>query len=88
MIGFWLLIAAQGTIADSEQLHRVDKAFVCPENLPNDVARVQALAKFDADMAKAVKDITIDQLGAARLYLLKKHRCFATLANLQRNLGD
>lgn len=81
-----LLVAAVPRVeADPELMHQIDVSFVCPENLPSEQARIEALAKFDADMATAVKNVTIAQLADARMYLLKKHHCYATLENIRRN---
>ncbi len=80
----WALALGQQIEADPVQLARIDRDFMCPENLPDDEARISALAKFDADVARAVKDLTIEQLGDVRMYLLRKHRCTVTLKNIER----
>lgn len=79
------LLAVQPVIADPARMAALDRSFVCPENLQSDAARVEALSKFDADIAKAVKNVTLDQIGEARMYLLKKHQCYVTLQNLKQN---
>ncbi|MGY2732393.1 hypothetical protein [Sphingomonas sp. UYP23] len=85
MLAMIVIALAAQVVADPDRMAQIDRSFVCPENLPSDAARVQAIAKFDAKMAQAVKDLTLDQLGEARMYLLRKHRCFATLDTLKAN---
>ena len=80
-----LLLIASPIIADSDQLGAIDDAFKCPESFKTDRDRIDELAQFDNRMAKAVPGITLDQLGEARMYLLRKHRCVVTLRNLRKS---
>lgn len=88
MIGLLFMVlfpAQQGQVyADPDALHRIDQQFVCPENLASPRAKIDALAKFDADMANAVENLTPEQLAGARMLMLRRHHCEVTLDRLKK----
>jgi hypothetical protein len=61
---------------------RIDRTFVCPESLPDDEARNDALKLFLAEVAAVQPTITVKQLTEFRVAMLRKHQCRATLANI------
>jgi hypothetical protein len=68
--------AAATTLAD------IDRAFVCPETLPDQPARNAAIGKFMQDMTQAAPKDTIPEAMAYRNALLAKHNCADTLRSL------
>ena len=85
VLAIFAMVSGSAVIADPNRMAQIDRLFTCPENLPSDNARIEAIAKFDSEMKLAVRKLTLDQLGEARMYLLKKHRCYVSLANLAQN---
>jgi hypothetical protein len=61
----------------------IDRQFVCPEALPDDQARSDALKSFMDNMSKAAPDEGIVDVLNYRKVLLQKHGCAKTLGNLQ-----
>jgi hypothetical protein len=56
----------------------LDRQFVCPESLPSDAARQQALRDFVAAYAKAVPTSTVPDMLLYRRALLATHGCRQT----------
>lgn len=71
--------------ADPEALAAIDRDFVCPERLTGKRAKIRALERFDERMSKAIRNMTAQNLTDGRLYLLRKHRCYVTLRNIERS---
>jgi hypothetical protein len=61
----------------------IKRQFVCPEMLPNDQARSDALRKFMDSMSKIAPDEGIVDVLNYRKVLLQKHGCIKTLDALQ-----
>jgi hypothetical protein len=88
-----LLIAAVGCHAhaqsvDSAKLDRVDRGFACPEDLPSDKAREDAIRQFTNDVAAAWPDITIQQMIAFRMAVLERHHCTKALEAIRRHNAE
>jgi hypothetical protein len=75
---------AQARPAAQDRLAEIDKAFVCPEDLPDDPAREAALRGFFAAVGAAAPTMSVDDLIRFRLALLEKHHCAQTLRNIER----
>ncbi len=60
----------------------VDQAFVCPETLADDAARAQAVKRFMNQASAADPSRSVFSLMIYRRFLLEKHECRQTLANL------
>jgi len=76
--------AAGAQTATQEKLAKIDRAFVCPESLPNDQARHDAVTRFLEDAAAADPALTIQKMVELRVAMLKAHDCRETLANIAR----
>jgi hypothetical protein len=83
-VEFALLLAApqDGTLPVQRKLDQIDRTFVCPERLPSDEAREDAVKLFIAQVQAAEPNLTVRDLIAYRQALLVKHKCTATLANI------
>jgi hypothetical protein len=78
-------IAASGAdaqLAVQQRLAQIDRTFVCPESLANDEARESAINLFINQVGAVEPSITINEIVAYRMSLLKKHGCGQTLANI------
>ncbi len=82
-----LLLAAGFAYSQGETkpLEDLDKSFVCPEDLPNDQARQDAVKLFAETIAKQHPEMTIEELARYRVSLLEKHHCTQSLANIRKN---
>ena len=67
----------------NSQVSTIDHLFVCPETLPSDQARTDALSNFMESMSKAAPDEGIVDVLRYRKLLLQKHACTETLRSLQ-----
>lgn len=74
--------AAHAQSAVQQKLAQIDRTFVCPESLPSDEARNDALKLFLDEVASVQPAITVKQLTEFRVAMLRKHQCRATLANI------
>jgi hypothetical protein len=74
--------AAHAQLAVQQKLAQIDRTFVCPESLPSDEARNDAVKLFLEEAAAVQPTITVKQLTEFRVAMLKKHKCRATLANI------
>lgn len=70
-----MAIAVLLTALTGAQLRSLDKAFVCPETLSNDAARLQAMTNFMQDHARFDPDATVNDRLAFHQKLLRRHRC-------------
>jgi hypothetical protein len=61
----------------------IDRQFVCPEALPDDATRTQALKAFMTGVSQAAPNMNIAQVLLYRRTLLTKHGCAATLRSLE-----
>jgi hypothetical protein len=80
------LAAAQPSIAPPPPLvtlDDIDRAFVCPENLPAEL-REGSLGTFMNEVAAATPDVAVLGFAKFRLALLNKHHCRQTLAAIDR----
>jgi hypothetical protein len=64
------------------RLAQIDSTFVCPESLPNDVARGDAVKLFLDQVTAVEPNLTLADLVSYRMTLLRKHNCTATLHNI------
>jgi hypothetical protein len=74
--------AARAQLAVQQKLAQIDRTFVCPESLPSDEARSDAVKLFLEELAAVQPTITVKQLTEFRVAMLRKHQCRATLANI------
>lgn len=75
-----LLLAAVGAAAagpplSTAQQNALARTFVCPEKLPDDAARLQAVTRFMDDYAAMRPTATVNDRLAFRSRLLAKHHC-------------
>ena len=75
-------IAAHAQPLVQQKLAEIDRTFVCPESLPSDQARQDAVKLFLHDLAAVQPDITLRQVTEFRVQMLRKHDCRATLSNI------
>ena len=75
---------AQAQSADKDKLSQVDRNFVCPESLPSDAARQEAVKQYLLAVGDAWPGVTVDQMIAFRVALLNKHKCTKTLEAIQQ----
>jgi hypothetical protein len=59
------------------------KTFRCPETLPSDEARTNALRNFLAWAAQNDPDVTVEKVAQLRTRLLAEHHCNETMANIR-----
>ena len=85
LVPFVLLIALGPDLSADPKLAVLDRQFVCPEALPDDAARSAALKQFFDQVGTAEPAVTIGDMIAYRLALLRKHDCRDTLANIARS---
>ena len=74
--------AAHAQPSVQQKLAQIDRTFVCPESLPSDEARKDALKLFLEEVAAVQPTTTVKQITEFRVAMLRKHRCHATLANI------
>ena len=74
--------AAQAQSAEQQMVAQIDRTFVCPEALPSDAARQDALKLFFQQAAAAKPSITLGEITQFRVAMLRKHGCNETLAKL------
>jgi len=77
-------VPALAQSADKDKLAEVDRNFVCPENLPTDAARQEAVKQYLLNVRDAWPVATVDDMIAFRVALLNKHNCTKTLDAIQR----
>lgn len=82
-----LLAAAvvAGSPGASDPLVSVEKAFVCPESLPSDETRREALQSYVETASAAYPAFGLTRLMLLRRGLLAEHDCDQTLNNLRRD---
>jgi hypothetical protein len=73
-----------GTHAVPPPSHATEYSFVCPEALPTDQARVNALGDFVQWFRARHPDTTVGGMLAARYALLESHHCKQTLTNIRK----
>jgi hypothetical protein len=74
--------AARAQTAEQKMVAQIDGTFICPEALPSDEARNDALKLFLEQVAAAKPSITVAEITQFRVAMLRKHQCNETLANL------
>ena len=74
--------AARAQLAVEQKLAEIDRTFICPESLPSDEARNDAVKLFLDEWAAVQPTTTVNQVMAFRVAMLRKHRCRATLENI------
>jgi hypothetical protein len=79
-----LSVSAQAQSADKEKLSGIDRGFLCPESLPDDTARQEAVKQFILKVRDAWPGASVDDMIAFRKFLLKKHNCTKTLEAIER----
>jgi hypothetical protein len=77
------IVGAFGQSARDPKLDDIDRAFVCPESLPGDQARVDAIKRFLEQMTALQPSPSIGQIMDFRASLLRKHNCRKTLENME-----
>jgi len=77
-------LPAYAQSADKEKLAEVDRNFVCPESLPTDAARQEAVKQYLLAVGAAWPNATVNDMIAFRVTLLNKHNCTKTLEALKR----
>jgi len=87
MIFFALLLAANWQLPVQDKLDQIDRTFVCPESLPSDEARQDAMKLFIEQVQAVESKLTIRNLVEYRESLLIKHQCTQTLANERTRFG-
>jgi hypothetical protein len=87
-LAFSIVLAAAGAASSQlrvqGQLAQVDATFVCPESLPSDEARQDAVKLCLEEVAAIEPQINVREVVSYRVALLRKHRCSETL----RNIGE
>jgi hypothetical protein len=73
-------MTARAQPSKQQQLAELDRTFVCPESLPSDAARKDAVKLFVEQYAAIHPETTIAQFTYYRISLLEKHHCSVTLA--------
>ena len=79
-----LALPAHAQSADKDKLAQVDRTFVCPESLPDDATRREAMKKYLLAVGDAWPGVTVNQMIDFRVALLNKHNCAKTLEALKR----
>lgn len=81
MLGMLLALAVQaGAILPVQRkLEQIDRTFICPESLPSDEAREDAVKLFIAQLRAIEPELSIRNLVEHRQSLLIKHGCTKTL---------
>jgi len=74
--------SAYAQTTEQKMVAQIDRTFVCPEALPSEEARKDALKLFMDQVAVAKPDVTLEQIIQFRTAMLRKHQCNGTLANL------
>jgi hypothetical protein len=73
-------MAAHAQSSQQRELAQLDRTFVCPESLPSDEARQDAVKLFLEQYAVIHPETTVAQFTHYRISLLEKHHCSVTLA--------
>lgn len=74
--------SARAQLDVQNKLAQIDRTFVCPEDLPTDQARQDAVKLFLEQVAAVQPKVTLREITEYRVSLLKKHQCSQTLANI------
>ncbi len=74
--------ATHAQTTEQSMVPQIDRTFVCPEVLPSDEARRDALKLFLDQVVAAKQNITIAEITEFRVAMLRKHQCNQTLANI------
>jgi hypothetical protein len=82
LVGFlFCCIAAQAQVPLSDAAF--SKSFRCPEDLPTDQARQDAIYNFLAWVQQRYPGLTIAKIAEIRTRFLEEHHCEKTLANIR-----
>ena len=81
-LAFLLALPVSAQTKEQKIVAQIDRSFICPEALPSDDARKAALQLFISQVAAAKPRITVNELTAFRVAMLRKHGCAQTLANI------
>jgi hypothetical protein len=87
MIGLMMILAAGQTepiLPVQQKLEQIDRTFICPESLPSDEARQDAVKLFVEQLRAIEPNLTIRNLVEYRMALLEKHGCTKTLENIKK----
>jgi hypothetical protein len=76
--------AAHAQGADQAKLAEIDRSFVCPEAMPTDQTRHDALSLFMHQAADANPQGTVEEIVNFRTWMLQKHHCKQGDTNLFR----
>jgi hypothetical protein len=77
-----LVLALAFTGPPNADFAAIDKAFVCPESLPDEKARIAALHDFLDAVTRAAPDKSLPEVLVYRRTLLQTHGCTQTLKSL------
>lgn len=83
-----LLTGLGGRLPVQDKIDQIDRTFVCPESLPSDEAREDALKLFIAHVRAVEPNQTTESLIEYRQNLLVSHRGAVTLANERKRHGQ
>lgn len=83
LILLMVFISAIATATTSAASQNYPKNFKCPESLPTDEAKQEALNDFLLWAQKQHKDWTLEQIIKLRVDLLNKYQCNQTLSNIK-----
>ena len=72
----------QAQTPQASKIRRIDRAFVCPESLPDLESKQTANSIFARKLLDAYPNITGAQESAYRFVMLRKHHCDKTLRYL------
>jgi hypothetical protein len=78
-----LISVVASNFAYPAQAEDSPKSFQCPESLPSDAAREEAVKSYVDWVTKNHPDWTISQIAASRVALLEAHHCERTLAYMR-----
>jgi hypothetical protein len=81
-IATMIATGAHAQLDVQKKLAQIDRTFICPEDLPTEQAKQDALNLFLEQVAVVQPQITIAEIIEYRVSLLKKHQCRQTLANI------
>lgn len=70
-----VLLAAVAAPLSPAQQRTLDSRFVCPETLPDDAARLDAITRFMDEYAGFRPDATVNERLAFRKRLMARHQC-------------
>lgn len=85
MIGLAMMLAVQDpmTLPVQQKLDQIDRTFVCPESLPSNEARTDAMKLFVEQLRAVEPNLTVRNIVEYRYSLLEKHGCVKTLENIK-----